>query len=183
MKFNRLAFVDLETTGGSYRDGRITEIGVLLYEGGRLVDEFHTLVNPECFIPKYIMNITGITDKDVLGSPNFSTLSDDLYNFLNGALFIAHNALYDYKFMQNEFRRVGLEYNSPRLCTVKLSKKFFPELRKHNLDAIIEEHCIECSNRHRALDDAKVLPKFYKLLQTKFEDEYFNRTLSNLIEY
>lgn len=80
---------------------------------------------------------------------------------MNGAVFIAHNVNFDYKFIKAEYKRVGNTFNMDRMCAVKLSRKLYPELKSHALDKVIEGLRVKVSNRHRGYDDAEVLYKFF----------------------
>lgn len=150
-------FVDLETTGATATHDRITEIGVIEVNHGQLVSEWSTLVNPGMSIPPMIQALTGITNAMVGAAPAFEDIQHELLQRLEGKLFIAHNARFDYGFLKNEFRRCGVSFNARVLCTVKLSRKLYPQHARHNLDTLLERHTIDCAARHRALGDAKVL--------------------------
>jgi DNA polymerase-3 subunit epsilon len=150
-------FVDLETTGATASRDRITEIGIVEVNRGRLIGEWSTLVNPEMGIPPAIQVLTGITDKMVATAPTFSEIRRDLLQRLEGKLFIAHNARFDYGFIQNAFARCGISFNARVLCTVKLSRRLYPQHPRHNLDILLERHDLSCEARHRALGDARVL--------------------------
>ena len=150
-------FVDLETTGATATHDRITEIGIIEVNRGRLIGEWSTLVNPGMSIPPMIQSLTGITNDMVALAPSFSDICSDVLQRLDGKLFIAHNARFDYGFLKNEFRRCGVTFNARVLCTVKLSRKLYPQHARHNLDALLERHALDCEARHRALGDAKVL--------------------------
>lgn len=164
-----VVFLDLETTGATAHFDRITEIGCVEVEGGRLIDEWSTLVNPEMRIPPAIQALTGITDAMVESAPTFAELADALIERLAGKLLVAHNARFDYGFLRNEFKRLGVEYSSKVLCTVKLSRKLYPQHRRHNLDSLIERHGIQCKERHRALGDARALWDFIGCVSREFE--------------
>ncbi len=155
-----LAIVDLETTGAHPDNSRITEIAVIEVEYGEVRSEWDTLVNPETGIPAGIQALTGITDAMVAGAPTFRELAGDLFERLQGRVVVAHNARFDYGFLKREFERYGLRYNARTLCTVRLSRKLYPEHARHNLDALMARHGIACSARHRALGDAQVLWEF-----------------------
>ena len=155
-----LAIVDLETTGAHPDNSRITEIAVIEVEGGEIRSEWDTLVNPGTPIPSGIQALTGITDAMVANAPTFRQLADDLYERLQGRVVVAHNARFDYGFLKREFEREGFKYSARTLCTVRLSRKLYPEHARHNLDALMERHGIACSARHRALGDAQVLWEF-----------------------
>jgi DNA polymerase-3 subunit epsilon len=161
-----LVFVDLETTGGNAAFDRITEVGLVRIADGRLVEEWSSLVNPERPIPSYIEAFTGISDAMVAGAPRFAEIAGLVRQKLQGALFVAHNARFDHSFLRGEFSRSQLEFAPKVLCTVKLSRRLFPEHARHNLDAVMERHGLNCSARHRALGDARVLHDlWFKLLR------------------
>lgn len=156
-----LVFVDLETTGGNAANHRITEIGIVRIENGELVDEWSSLVNPECPIPAYIEAFTGISNAMVAAAPRFAAVAAVVLRKLQGAVFVAHNARFDYSFLRSEFQRLDMPFSAKVLCTVKLSRRLFPEHVRHNLDAVMERHGLTCSARHRALGDAQVLRDFW----------------------
>ena len=160
-----LVFVDLETTGGNASHHRITEVGIVRMLGGIVVDEWSSLVNPECRIPSYIEAFTGITNDMVATAPRFAAIAPLVLDKLRGAVFAAHNARFDYSFLRAEFRRLEIHFSAKVMCTVKLSRRLYPEFPRHNLDAVIARHRLTCSARHRALGDARVLGDFWcKLL-------------------
>jgi DNA polymerase III subunit epsilon len=152
-----LVFVDLETTGGNPAYDRITEVGIVRMQNGELLDEWSSLVNPECAIPPYIEAFTGISSEMVVDAPRFADIAATVLDKLRGAVFVAHNARFDYSFLRSEFRKVGVDYSAAVLCTVKLSRRLFPEHARHNLDAVMERNGLVCSARHRALGDAVVI--------------------------
>jgi DNA polymerase III subunit epsilon len=156
-----LVFVDLETTGGNVAHHRITEIGIVRVTNGELVDEWSSLVNPECVIPSYIEAFTGITNEMVAGAPRFADIATQVLEKLGGAVFVAHNARFDYSFLRSEFRRLDRHFAAKVLCTVKLSRRLFPQYARHNLDAVMERNGLTCAARHRALGDARVLCDFW----------------------
>jgi DNA polymerase-3 subunit epsilon len=157
-----LILLDLETTGAASQIDRITEIGLVEIDRAGVVAEWSSLVNPGRSIPADIQDLTGITDDMVSGAPAFSELASELHRRLEGKLLIAHNARFDYGFLSREFHRAGYSYRPDVLCTVRLSRKLFPQHARHNLDSLIERHGLSCENRHRALGDAKVLWDFLR---------------------
>jgi DNA polymerase-3 subunit epsilon len=158
-----LAIVDLETTGAHPVYDRVTEVAVIEVEGGEVKDEWSTLVNPECAIPAAIQALTGITNDMVAGAPTFGRLAVELHERLAGRVLVAHNARFDYGFLRQEFRRAGLQFRAQTLCTVKLSRRLYPEHARHNLDSLIARHGLECRARHRALGDADAVWQFLRL--------------------
>jgi DNA polymerase III subunit epsilon len=158
-----IAFVDLETTGGSTGEHRITEVGVVEV-GPEGVSRWSTLVDPQQSIPPFIQQLTGITDAMVRGAPTFDAIAPALFKRLHGKLFIAHNASFDRGFLRSEFRRAGLAFNPDVLCTVRLSRALFPAEKRHGLDALVERHALVPFDRHRALADADLLWQFWQRL-------------------
>jgi DNA polymerase-3 subunit epsilon len=167
-----LVFVDLETTGGNAAYHRITEVGIVRVENGAVIEEWSSLVNPECRIPSYIEGFTGITNEMVAAAPRFAEIAGIVLDKLRSCgaagappLFVAHNARFDYAFLRAEFRRAGAEFTAKVLCTVKLSRRLYPQHRRHSLDAVMERHALLCSARHRALGDARVIGEFWLKLR------------------
>src|SRR6056297_3229357 len=120
------AILDIETTGGSPKNDKITEIAVFIHDGKRIIDEFQTLINPERNIPYFITGITGITNEMVSGSPKFYEIAKEIVEITNNCVIVAHNAQFDYGFIQNEFKQLGYEFHKNTICTVKLSRKLIP---------------------------------------------------------
>lgn len=160
MHLPRLAIVDLETTGADPTRDRITEVAILIVEDGRLVDQWSSLVNPGMSIPLRIQDLIGITDDMVADAPGFATLVEAVRTRLAGAVFVAHNARFDYNFLRAAFEREGLAWQAPVLCTVKFSRALDPEFPRHGLDALIERGGYSIDARHRALDDARIVWQF-----------------------
>lgn len=177
-----LVFLDLETTGATATHDRVTEIGLVEVSDGRLVTEWSTLVNPETRIPPFIETLTGITNEMVANAPTFAELSEELLQRLTGKLLVAHNARFDYGFLKNEFRRAGLRYTSKVLCTVKLSRRLFPQHHRHNLDSLIERHGLSCTSRHRALGDAQVLWQFVQKLYRELNHAQIHEAVETLLK-
>lgn len=157
-----LAFVDLETTGATATIDRITEIGIIEVDADGTTREWQQLVNPGTRIPPFIERLTGISNALVETAPAFAEIAEEARRRLAGRLFIAHNARFDYGFFKNEFKRLGIDFRAPLLCTVKLSRTLFPEHHRHNLDALIERHGLAADDRHRALADARLIHQFWQ---------------------
>ena len=157
-----LAFVDLETTGATATIDRVTEIGIVEVDEDGSVREWQQLVNPGTRIPPFIEQLTGISNAMVADAPPFEAVAEETLRRLEGRLFIAHNARFDYGFLKNEFKRLGVTFRAPVLCTVKLSRTLFPEHKRHNLDSLIERHGLQAEARHRALADAQLIHQFWQ---------------------
>ena len=173
-----VACVDLETTGGTAAQHRVTEVGIVLVDDGVVVEEWSSLVNPGQRIPPSIESFTGITNEMVADAPSFADLRSEVRRRLEGRLFVAHNARFDYGFVRSEFRRTGEKFSAPVLCTVRLSRTLFAGHARHNLDALIERWGLACGQRHRALGDAAVLPD----LLAAFEGAVGSERLQQAVE-
>lgn len=152
------AVVDVETTGGSaLRGHRLTEVGVVVVRGdGTTVGEYGTLVNPGRPIPRVITRITNITNAMVAGAPDFRDVADGVRRATAGRVFVAHNAGFDLRFLGVELlRATGRPYEREPLCTVRLSRRLLPEVRRRSLDTVCRYFGIPIEGRHRALGDAR----------------------------
>ena len=165
----RWLFLDVETTGSTATRDRVTEVAWVLLDGetGQVSKESH-LVNPDARIPAFIQQLTGITDDMVADAPRFSAIAPRLAAAMEGAVFVAHNARFDYGFVKNEFKRIGQSVRAPVLCSVKLSRLFFPAEKRHNLDAVMARHQLQADSRHRALTDADLIYQFWLDLEQRF---------------
>jgi DNA polymerase-3 subunit epsilon len=160
--------VDIETTGGNPSQGGITEIAAFVFDGEVVLDRFHTLINPNRFIPSFITGLTGISQDMVDTAPKFEEIAQDLWALLDGRVFVAHNVNFDYAFIREAFRSCGLDFNVSKLCTVRMSRKAFPGLGSYGLGRICEQLSIEISNRHRAFGDAEATAiLFQKIFQNQ----------------
>lgn len=168
---SELAIVDVETTGLTARFDRIIEIAILRIRDGEVAERYSTLVDPEVIISPYIEGLTGITNNELRGAPTFTSIRNDVFRLLDGAVFVAHNARFDYGFIREEFRREGIGFNARCLCTMRLSRRLFPEHRRHSLDSIMERFGLRCEGRHRALGDAQVVWDFMKIISAGFQEE------------
>ena len=155
-----VVFVDIETTGGSYRTSRVLEVAAIRVEDGEITDEFSTLINPGTYVPRAITALTGITNEDIVGAPSFDMVADRFTEIMEGATFVAHNVRFDYSFLKAELAAVGLLFQPKLLCTVRLSRALYADRQGHSLAKLIERHDIPFHNRHRALDDARAIYLF-----------------------
>ncbi|RBA23112.1 3'-5' exonuclease [Herminiimonas fonticola] len=176
--YEKLIFVDLETTGANLANDRITEIGIVAVHLDGEVERWSSFVNPGQPIPSFIQGLTGISDDMVETAPSFESIADVVHERLADGLFIAHNARFDYGFLHHAFARTGHALQSEMLCTVKLSRALFPEEKRHNLDTLIERHGLIPEARHRALADADLLWQFWGKLVREMPQE----TLTNAVK-
>lgn len=171
------AIVDIETTGGRADYHGITEIAVIVHNGKQKVDSFHTLLNPQQYVPEFITHLTGITNEMVESAPVFAEIAEELYTILHDKIFVAHNAGFDYAFLKNAFEAHGYIFNLKKLCTVRLSKKVFPGLRSYNLGRLSEALNVTISNRHRAMGDAEATAEIFSMIVQKDSDSLIETAL------
>jgi DNA polymerase III subunit epsilon len=177
-----VVFVDIETTGGSYRTSRVLEVAAIRYENGEVTREFTTLLNPETYIPASITALTGIHEGDVAGAPLFADIADELFEVMDGAVFVAHNVRFDYSFLKHEFALVGVEWSPKLLCTVRLSRALYSLHKGHSLAKLIERHEIPVFDRHRAMEDARAILYFTKLAFEEKGDEVFHEAVARQLK-
>lgn len=158
------AIVDIETTGGSSRIEKITEIAIFQHDGEKITGEFVTLVNPERNIPYFITNLTGITNEMVENAPRFFEVAKKIIELTEGRTLVAHNARFDYSFIRQEFKSLGYNYKRNLLDTVTLGRKLIPGHRSYSLGNICKDLGINITGRHRAAGDALATVKLFELL-------------------
>jgi DNA polymerase-3 subunit epsilon len=161
------AIIDIETTGGSARIEKITEIAIYLHDGNKITGEFVTLVNPERNIPYFITNLTGITNEMVENAPRFFEIARKVIELTEGRIFVAHNARFDYSFIRQEFKSLGFNYKRNILDTVTLSRKLLPGYTSYSLGNICKDLRISINGRHRAAGDALATVKLFEILIDK----------------
>lgn len=171
------AIVDIETTGGYAANHRITEIAIYHHDGLTVTNTYHTLINPGRNIPYYITGLTGISTEMVLDAPSFEAVAKEIHQWLDGKVFVAHNAHFDYTFLKKEFEQIGIQWQAKKLCTVRLSRKIIPGLRSYSLGRLAESLGISIQNRHRAGGDAAATVKIFDQLLQRDRDGYILKTL------
>jgi DNA polymerase III subunit epsilon len=158
------AIIDIETTGNNHKYGQISEIAIFLHNGNQITGSFSSLVKPETDIPYYITKLTGITNDMVKDAPRFYEIAKKVVEMTAGRTFVAHNVIFDYRFIQEEFSRLGYEYHRNTICTVKLARKLLPGYKSYSLGKICSELGIEIHARHRAAGDALATVKLFEIL-------------------
>lgn len=148
------AVVDIETTGSTPQSAGITEIAIVIHNGVEVTGKYVTLINPRQKIPPFIVNMTGISDAMVANAPLFEEVAPQIFNLLNGRIFVAHNVSFDYSFVHYLLGKSGFQWSAPKLCTIKLSRRVFPGLEKYGLGSLTRDLGIRIEGRHRAWGDA-----------------------------
>ena len=159
--------VDIETNGQNGPAGRITEIAAVKVRGGKVVDEWQSLINPQRPITKFVVKLTGITDEMVSTAPTFEEKADSLREFLEGSVFVAHNATFDYGFIRAAYARMEQPFRLPTLCTKVGMRRFYPGLPRYGLKHLCAEFEIPLDSHHRAMCDAKATVGLLKLINAK----------------
>jgi DNA polymerase III subunit epsilon len=153
----RIAIIDFETTGMSPDEGsRATEVGIVMIEGGRVVDRFQSLMNTGAYVSPFITQLTGITNAMVEAAPPAGRVMREAARFVGGAPMVAHNASFDRKFWVDELARVDEDAPQPFACTVLLARRLYPQAPNHRLGTLAAWlHLPPAGRAHRALADAE----------------------------
>lgn len=161
------AILDIETTGGKFDEEGITEIAIYQFDGHQVIDQFSSLVNPERKIQPFVEKLTGINNQMLRSAPRFFEIAKRIIEITEGCILVAHNAEFDYRILQTEFRRLGYTFNRKSLCTVSLSQLLLPEETSFKLGKLVRSLGIPISDRHRAQGDALATLKLFQLLLEK----------------
>src|SRR5215216_3112787 len=166
--------VDVEATGAKTPPNRLIELGAYRIRGGRIVDKFVSLVNPEIPIPRFVASLTGISNDMVKHAPVFADVAPQWLDFVSDSVLIAHNAPFDTSFLNHEISRVypGHRMVNPHLCTVRLSRRALPDLSNHRLETIASHFSIPIVSRHRAGSDALATAEIFLLLLTELQETH-----------
>jgi DNA polymerase-3 subunit alpha (Gram-positive type) len=156
--------LDIETTGLSFRTEKITEIGIMKYKNGEVIDEFECFVNPEKPIPEEVVNITHITDEMVKDAETIDKVLPKVLDFIGDSILVAHNADFDIGFIKYNCELLGLRLNNTYIDTLRLAKDLFPDYKKYKLGIIAENLGITVEVAHRALDDVDTLVKVFRIM-------------------
>ena len=159
--------VDLETTGGKFNEESIIEVAAYRFDGVAITDQFISLVNPQRDIHPYVEKLTGITSKMVKTAPKFHEVAKRIIEITSDSILVAHNAQFDYRILQLEFKRLGFEFSMKSLCTVILSQELLPEQESYKLGRLSRSLGIPLKDRHRASGDALATVELLKILIEK----------------
>lgn len=167
---NIYCILDTETTGLSTKNGdKIIEISIMKIDLNNMnnVEKFDYLLDPEMDIPYYASKVNGIYNKDVIGCKTFSEISKDMLDFIGDSVLVIQNAKFDIKFLNNELSLCGLDEIENRVIdTIAMSKKLFPDCKKHNLDIICDRLGIDTNvERHRAIGDVMLTAEAFILMR------------------
>ncbi len=171
------AITDIETTGGDFKSGGITEISIFISDGKQIIDKYTTLINPLATIPASIQSLTGIDNQMVAQAPTFAQVANTIYHYLQGKTFVAHNVNFDFRFLQTAFGKIDIAFNPPKLCTVKLARQVFPGHKSYSLGTICNALQIPIQNRHRATGDAEATVELFHRCIAATNSESINKMI------
>jgi DNA polymerase III subunit epsilon len=166
------AVIDLEATGGKLGEERIIEVAIFMFDGRRIVDQFITLVRPDVPIPPFVQKLTGIRESDVQTAPRFHEIAKRIVQMTEGAVFVAHNAPFDYRILREEFARLGFDYLRVVLDTIPLTEKFLPGMPSYGLSTLCAELNIPHTRKHRADGDARATVHLLQILLDKDREKF-----------
>ena len=164
--------LDLETTGISYKTEKITEVGIIKYKNGEVIDEFECFVNPEKPIPPKVVEITHITDDMVKDAETIDKVIPKIIDFIGDSVLVAHNADFDIGYLKYNFEKYGYKLENTYIDTLRLAKAIFPDLKKYKLGLIADSLKIKVDVAHRALDDVKTLVAVFKIMIERTKEEH-----------
>ena len=159
--------VDLEATGGKFNEESIIEIAIYKFDGVSITDQFISLVNPEKDIHPYVEKLTGISSKMLKTAPKFHEIAKRVIEITSDSVLVAHNAQFDYRILQLEFKRLGFDFSMKSICTVILSQELLPEQESYKLGRLSRSLGIPIKDRHRASGDALATVELFKILLEK----------------
>lgn len=184
VKEAEFAVLDFETTGTSARHNRVIEVGIVRVKNLKIEDSFRTFINPGNRIPPFITSLTGITDDDVHDAPFFDEAASEILEFIGDSVIVAHNLPFDLSFLESELKRAELlPPGNHTLCTLKLARKMYPELKSKSLGKLVSHFRIQHKNVHRALGDSTVTAKLLIKMLKQLEEDHNITQLEDLLNY
>jgi len=173
---------DFETTGTSPKVSRVIEIGIVRVKKMEVVETYQSFINPGMRIPSFITQLTGISDDDVRDAPFFDELIDEIVAFFGNSIIVAHNMQFDYSFLKNEFLRADQELiTNPTLCTLRLARKLYPELKSKSLSSLTKHFNLRHKNIHRALGDSTVTSKLLIRMLKELKEDHHVENVRDLL--
>jgi DNA polymerase-3 subunit epsilon len=160
----KFAIVDIETTGDKPINFKVIEIAIIIHDGTKELDRFHSMVNPQERINPFIARLTGIHDSDVANAPKFFEIAKKIVEFTADCVFVAHNVSFDYGVLRREYKRLGYDFRLPHLCTVQTTRILIPGHKSYGLKNITKTLGIKLNNHHRAIDDTEATAKLFEML-------------------
>jgi DNA polymerase III subunit epsilon len=170
MRPTLFAITDIETTGGSPAEGGITEIAIVIHDGSKIIDRFHSLINPGMPVPRFITALTGIDNTMLEDAPSFEDIAYELYKIFEDKTFVAHNVNFDHSFLHHRFKQLDLHFQPPKLCTVRYARKVLPGLSSYSLGNLCRNLGIPIQDRHRAAGDVEATSRLFEYMLQRDKD-------------
>lgn len=164
------AIIDVETSGMTSTNCKITDIAIIIHDGEKIVDEYQSLVNPERKISRQITQLTGIDNEMIRHAPKFFEIAKKVFQMTEDMVFVAHNVSFDYRIIRKEFEELGGEFVRKQLCTVRTSRRLLPGSKSYSLGKLCSDLAIPITQRHRAYGDALATAKLFDILLDKSKE-------------
>ncbi len=166
MERMRFAVLDVETTSGDPKEGRVMEVAVLVIDGTQERLRWDSLVSPRKPISPFVSKLTGIREDMLTGSPTFTEVARTLGTLTQDRIVVAHNVRFDMTAMEHEFARTGLVFDRPILCTERAARRLVPGLTHYNLGSLCRHFGVPYTAAHRALNDAEATARLlFRMLE------------------
>ncbi|MGA9295659.1 MAG: exonuclease domain-containing protein [Ignavibacteriaceae bacterium] len=176
--------IDVETTGLSPRTNNIIEIGIVKISNLKIVEKYHSLLNPGRKIPYYISNITGITNDEIFNAPFFEEIAGKISNLISTSIITGHNISFDRSFLRKEFISCDhTNINNLTLCTQKIASRLYPQLKKKSLNSVCRHLKLHNKNAHRALSDAEVTALAFLRMVEEIQEKFKIKTIGELLNF
>ena len=158
------AIIDTETSGGKYNEEKIIEIAIIIYDGKNIIDTFTTLIKPNVKVDYFVQKLTGIKNSDLVDKKTFKDYAELISNLVSNKIIVGHNVEYDYRILKNELETCNIKFSSETICTIKMSKEKYNDLKYYNLNYLCNYFNIKLKNHHRAYGDAFATLELFKIL-------------------
>ena len=158
------AIIDTETSGGKFNEEKIIEIAIIIYDGKNIIDTFTTLIKPNVKVDYFVQKLTGIKNSDLVDKKTFKDYAKRISNLVRNKTIVGHNVEYDYRILKNELESCNIKFSSDTICTIKMAKEKYNDLKYYNLNYLCNYFNIELKNHHRAYDDALATLELFKIL-------------------
>ncbi len=162
---------DIETLGLNSHKNEIIEIGAVKIKGGRIIDRFSQLINPEKKVPLKISEITSITDSMLEGQPKIDVAIKDFFDFIGDATLVAHNAPFDMGFIKRDIKKyLGVDLRNSVIDTLQMARDIFPDFKKFSLGELNKKLGLSLENHHRAVDDSQATANMFIIFLEKYKE-------------
>ena len=158
------AIIDTETSGGKFNEEKIIEIAIIIYDSKKIIDSFTTLIKPNVKVDYFVQKLTGIKNSDLVDKKTFKDYAELISNLVSNKIIVGHNVEYDYRILKNELESCNIKFSSDSICTIKMAKEKYTDLKYYNLKYLCNYFNIELKNHHRAYDDALATLELFKIL-------------------